>query len=202
MSAARSGGMTAIGILAILAALGAGIRGVLTILQGGALAVLGNAAGGQAASDAATFGTLYAVFGATGIVAGLVLLAGGIGVLKVAPWGRYLMLGAAGLGVFNNVGRLFVLEEITLAGFMGLAFSIVVIVLFMMPDWKDAFSRRAVIDVSSAPLAVERRKNPQPNPNVAQNATPAESARIPGFAMMPVKEPPKNSAPDDGRSAA
>jgi hypothetical protein len=140
--------MLTIGILNIVfGALGAIICG-LVVLAGGVVAAggagleseLGAEADGAGAMVAAGGGIIM-VIGLVGLACWTLLFASGIGVLKLAPWGRTLSIICGVAGVLLNGSSLvmngFQLNLVTLAS---LVYCGLLVGLFMKPDWKAAFS--------------------------------------------------------------
>lgn len=122
-------------ILSALALLGSTMIAAL----GGALATQGETGplGGLVAGGGAVLTVLSL---ASLAVAGL-LVAGGIGILQMQPWGRKLSLAHAWAAVVINVVHLLI------GGFSGalcqlvaLIYPVVLLVLLNQPDWKAAFS--------------------------------------------------------------
>ncbi|MGE0609180.1 MAG: hypothetical protein AB7O62_18960 [Pirellulales bacterium] len=75
---------------------------------------------------------LLIVYGVASIVVSLLMIAAGVGVLRMLPWGRTLSLVVAVL--FIAAG----------GGVIGVAYSVPVIVCMMKPEWKAAFAPRPV----------------------------------------------------------
>jgi hypothetical protein len=138
--------MTTIGVLNLVFG---GLRtfgALLTILAGGGMAVLGTAAsqnGGDGAEVAAAGGAIIG-FGFFSLIIGITLFIAGLGVLKVAPWGRTLSLAAASLAVVSTLGQAVFLEAFGIGTFLGLIYPGVLFFLFFQPDWKVAFSGDAM----------------------------------------------------------
>lgn len=139
MNTQRTGGMTAIGILNIIFGVLRCLGGALIILGGGLLAGLGASSGEAAGQEVAVAGGLAAVLGLVAFANGVLLLIGGIGVLKVASWGRLFSLAAAALSVVITLG------DGMFSGFgfgtlIGLIYPAVLFYVFFQPEWKAAFS--------------------------------------------------------------
>jgi len=148
MNTQRTGGMLTIGILNIVfGAMGAIICG-LVFLAGGVVAAGGAGLEGELGAEAEGAGAMVAagggiimLIGLVGLVCWTLLFASGIGVIKLAPWGRKLSIICGVVGVLLNGSSLvmsgFQLNFLTLAS---LVYCGLLVGLFMKPDWKAAFS--------------------------------------------------------------
>ena len=142
MNKTRTGGMIAIGVLNLIFGAFACIAAALMVLVGGGLAALGAAASENVAEgqQVASAGGAVALLGLFSFTIGAMLFIGGIGVFKVAPWGRGFSLAAAALAIVNNLGQAVILSAFGVGTFLGLIYPIVLIICFMRADWKAAFS--------------------------------------------------------------
>jgi hypothetical protein len=151
MNQTRTGGMTAIGILNIVFGCIGCLFALVTVLGGGLLTALGTAAGESGAETGAEFaagggevaaaGGAIMLFGLFGLAVGVILFVAGIGVMKVAPWGRSLSLAAAALAIVSNIGKAVILSAFGIGTVFGLIYPAVLIFCFMQPGWRAAFSR-------------------------------------------------------------
>jgi hypothetical protein len=147
MYKAPPAGAQVIGILNILFGVLGAFPWLLVLLGGGALALLGGAAATQGGDAAVGGGVVGAVGGlvmllaVVGMALSALLLASGIGVLKLAPWGRTLGLVYAIAALVLNVVNLFVSGFASLpCNLLALVYPIVLLVVLNQQDWKDAFS--------------------------------------------------------------
>lgn len=149
MSNQRSGGMTTVGVLNIVfGAIGA-LFSFLLIVGAGFLAA-GSAAmvaeGGaefQGVAEAgAAFGGIVMLVAFIALIANVVLVTSGIGVLKMKPWGRKLAIFCGGaialLNMLSLIGG-FSIFNIGLAVYGG-----ILVWLFNKPEWKAAFSGKSI----------------------------------------------------------
>ena len=96
----------------------------------------GAAAGGLVAGA----GIILAILSLAGMATSILLIAGGVGILKMAPWGRTLSLLFAWITIALNVVQLLVSGFSTvLCNLLGVVYPIVLLVLLNQPDWKSAF---------------------------------------------------------------
>jgi hypothetical protein len=136
--------MTAIGVLNIIFGTIGALLSLLVVLGGGLLAAGGAAmeagAGGEAegmGTMAAAGGGLIMIIGVVALIAWGALAVSGIGVLKLAPWGRMLTIVCGVALVLLNVISLmqgFSVMNVIFAAYGGL-----LVGLFMKADWKAAF---------------------------------------------------------------
>jgi hypothetical protein len=142
MEHTRTGGMITIGVLNLIFGGFRTLGALLTILAGGGIAALGAAAshnGGEGGQVAAAGGAIIG-FGVFSLIIGATLFVAGIGVLRVAPWGRTLSLAAASLAVVSTLGQAVFMDAFGIGTFIGLIYPGVLFFLFFQPDWKVAFS--------------------------------------------------------------
>ena len=145
MNMQRTGGMTAIGILNIVLGAIGSLLSLLVVLGGGLLA-----AGGAAASSSgdtsgaggamAAGGGLIAIMGLVGLACWGMMCFSGIGVLKLAPWGRTLSMVCGGF-----IAALMVLSMVTSGTFsimntLFMCYGAMLVYMCMRPEWKQAFS--------------------------------------------------------------
>ncbi len=147
MANQRTGGMTAVGILnLILGALGTLIA-LMVVVVGGLFAAGGAAlgsetAGAEAAAEMAFAGGGFLMLIGIAILAvNLMLLISGIGILKVASWGRTLSVSSAALGIICYGADLFLSGPGLFTAF--LIYCVVLMVMFVTPGWRAAFSSEA-----------------------------------------------------------
>jgi hypothetical protein len=155
MQTQRTGGMTAIGILNIIFGSLGSIMSLLVIVGGGIFAALGgagmaadNQGGGDSGAGAvAAVGAIVLVIGVLMLLCNVLLMVAGIGVLKLAPWGRILSMVGGGamalLGVLSMIGGDFGLMTIFMVGYGGM-----LVGLFCKTEWKAAFSTQDGQDLS------------------------------------------------------
>ena len=124
MSASRTGGLTTIAIFNIVIGSLGTLAALLVVVGGGLLAIGGAAMESELGADAdgmgaaaAVGGGIILVLGLVGVVAWSMLAVSGIGVLKMAPWGRTLSIICGVLLVLVNGVSL--LQGV---GFLNLAF--------------------------------------------------------------------------------
>ncbi|MCI0363277.1 MAG: hypothetical protein L0Y44_05075 [Phycisphaerales bacterium] len=142
MNNQRNGGMTAIGILNIVFGGIGTLLSLLAVLGGGLLAAFGTAAQSQGATNAAgatATGGLVMVVGFVLLLCWLGLMVGGIGVMKLAPWGRTFSMWCGLVIALLNVYAL------VTGGFnpftaVCLLYGGIVFAMFNTPAWKAAFS--------------------------------------------------------------
>ena len=150
--------MTAIGILNIVLGAFGSLNSLLLVLGGGVVAAVGGAAAADGAAEgsaAASMGGIMMLIGFVALACSAGLVGAGIGVLKLAPWGRTLSIFCGGGMALLNV------ITILTGGFglMTLAFlgyGILLVALFHQPQWKSAFcstqSPADVIDLNKDQL--------------------------------------------------
>jgi hypothetical protein len=140
-SSSRSSGMTAVAVLNIVLGAFGSLSSLLLVLGGGVIAAVGGAAAADGApegSAAASMGGILMLVGLLSMACCVGLLASGIGVLKLAPWGRTLSIFCGGGLALINV--IFILTSGF--GLMTLAYvgyGIALVALFHQPQWKSAF---------------------------------------------------------------
>ncbi len=145
MGTHRTGGMTAIGVLNIIFGALGGLVGLLVVLGGGFMAGGGAMMGAEGSDEAgmmggglAAMGGLVMLLGLGTLTINLLLLIGGIGVLKVAPWGRTLSIAYGALGVLIYGATL--TGGVTLTNVIALGYCLLLLWLFFRPTWKAAFT--------------------------------------------------------------
>jgi|GEM_PF-1476037 len=154
MNKTRTGGMTAIAVLNLV--FGAILALTNLWVMMGLHAVMSRSfAGAEATAAAMTrlgMSLYYVVCGAVAIVAG-------VGVLKVAPWGRILSLAYAGLIIPGYVIDIFlptigessdgglVLGAKIIGSIIGSVFwmiyPVILLIVFQKPSWKEAFKPKS-----------------------------------------------------------
>ena len=145
MNKQRTGGMTAIGVLNIIFGSLGTLLSLLVVAGGGLLAAGGAAMEAELGADAegmggmaATGGAIIVAIGLAGAVTWAMLFIGGIGVLKLASWGRTLCMVCAGalslLTILN-----FTQNGFGLGGMLLIGYSATMVGLFMKAEWKAAF---------------------------------------------------------------
>ena len=153
--------MTTVGILNIVFGGFGALMGLLAILGGGILAAAGGSISSQSGADAQQAGTAAAAGGGMLMLIGFVimvcwamLMVSGIGVLKMAPWGRTLSLACGGMGLALQ------LISIATGGFhfnimslVTIAYCGALVYLCMTPPWKAAFSKSSSSDATMTPSA-------------------------------------------------
>ena len=112
----------------------------------GAIATLGSAAKiaidlGMAGSPAAGPTPMVLAFGLVRVVVSLLLIASGIGVLKMRPWGRTCGIAAGALWILVNLAEPLVLHKPMTGEFVwGSLYSAILLALFLRPGWTRAFA--------------------------------------------------------------
>ena len=154
MSNQRTGGMIAIGVGNIIFGAIFSLFGLLIVLGGGLMAAAGAAEGGEVGSVAAAGGGIMLLVGVAALAINLVLFISGIGILKMASWGRSLSIAYGGLGVIIY-GASLIFGEFSLVTVVTLGYSILLIALFFTPSWRAAFSSSAPESISQPPAASE-----------------------------------------------
>ncbi len=144
MPTQRTSGMTAIGILNIIFGSLWCIGSLLTVLGGGVLAIIGSAAEAETAGQAAAVGGAHALLGLFSLTIAALLFISGIGVLKVAPWGRNFSLAAATLAIVNSVGKAVLLSAFGVGTIIALVYPVILIALFVNPAWKAVFTGQLI----------------------------------------------------------
>ncbi len=220
MNNKRTGGMTTMGILNIVFGAFGTLGSLLIILGGGILAASSGAI--ETGSEiegmgemAAAGGGLFILIGLVSAVFSVMLIFAGIGVLKLAPWGRKLSMVCGGGFIFLNLISLFG-SGFTLSTIIGIAYGGTLLVLCFTESWKKAFAPTSKADdtfpsVASAsapsfaaiPAADEAPGMPSqssPPAHASSSNSPDEhvSTGLPG--MPPPSD--KNKDNDDISSAA
>lgn len=136
MANQRTGGMTTIGILNIVFGALFSLFGLLTIVGGGLLAAGG---AGMEEPDFAAAGGIVMLLGVGALAINVLLLVSGIGVLKVAPWGRSLSIAYGGLGVILY-GAMLAGGNVGLMTIGAVCYSVLLLVMCFTSTWKAAFS--------------------------------------------------------------
>ena len=134
----RTGGMTTIGILNIAFGALFSLVFLLMALGAGFMAAAGNAIGGEDGAAVAAGGGFLMFVGIAAFAVNLMLFMGGIGVLKVAPWGRTLSLACGALGVVVYVA-LIIGNSVSIPYLGMLAYSFLLVGLFFMENWKNTY---------------------------------------------------------------
>lgn len=147
MPTPRTTGMTVIGILNIVFGSLGSLMMVFVVLLGGLFAAGGAQLAGDGTAEgqgvgamAAAGGGLVMLIGLIGLACWMLLLVSGIGILKVAPWGRKLAIvcgvGGIALQALSLVTGGFDLNLMTIAtvGYCGM-----LLYFCMTPPWKAAF---------------------------------------------------------------
>lgn len=141
----RTGGMTTIGVLNIIFGALGGLVGLLVVLGGGFMAgggatmmSDGTAEGDMMTGGLAAMGGFVMLLGLGMLTINLLLLISGIGVLKVAPWGRTLSIAYGVLGVLIYGASL--TGGISAPTIIALGYCLILLMLFFKPTWKAAFT--------------------------------------------------------------
>jgi hypothetical protein len=138
MGERRTGGMTTIGILNIVFGAMFSLVFLMMFLGAGFMAAAGNAIGGEDGAAVAAGGGFLMLVGIAAFAVNLMLLISGIGVLKVAPWGRTLSVASGGLGIVVYAASL--IGNGLPIPFLGmLVYCFVLVGLFFTDNWKNAF---------------------------------------------------------------
>ncbi len=138
----RTGSMTAFGILNIVfGALGT-LMFSLMVLGAGVLTAAGASSTTEEGNMLAMGGGILMLVGVVGLAINVMLLASGIGVLKVARWGRTLSIiyGGLGLGLY---GWSLATSEFSITTVVALGYCVVLLALCFSPGWRAAFSGSA-----------------------------------------------------------
>ncbi len=137
--------MTAIGVLNIIFGALYGLVGLLMVLGGGFMAgggammsTEGSAEAGAMGGGMAALGGFVMLIGIGALAINLLLLIGGIGVLKVAPWGRTLSIayGVLGLLIYGAL----MTGGVHAFNLIAMGYCLVLLLLFFKPTWKAAFT--------------------------------------------------------------
>jgi uncharacterized membrane protein len=142
--------MTTVGILNIVFGSIGALLSVLVVLGGGLLAAAGGAAmGAENGTESAEFGGAVAaggglimLIGIVGIACWTLLVASGIGVLKVRPWGRTLAI-VCGVAIVALNGWGFLQNGFSVFTFGCIVYGGLLVTLMFTSDWKAAFSGEA-----------------------------------------------------------
>ncbi len=147
MARQRTGGMTAIGIMNIVFGAIGTLVCLLVAVAGGVLAAAGGAMEAEMGGEAEGLGTMAATGGAIiagiGLLTGLAwlfLFVGGIGILKLANWGRKMCIGSAGMIVLLTAINFFMQGGVNIVSFAVLGYGITVIALCFSATWREACS--------------------------------------------------------------
>ncbi|MHC4415704.1 MAG: hypothetical protein ACYS0G_10500 [Planctomycetota bacterium] len=152
--------MTTIGVLNIIFGSVGSLIALLVFVAGGIFAAGGVAAGSEGVADAEALGAVGGIVMLIGIATlaiNLLLFISGIGVLKVAPWGRTLSIAYGGLG-FIIYGASLATSGFGLFTASALAYSIILIALCFTPSWKAAFCPTEIADEAPAPESEDVRE--------------------------------------------
>lgn len=138
----RTGSMTAMGILNIVfGALGTLVFSLM-MLGAGILTAAGTSSTTEEGGMLAMGGGILMLIGVVGLAINVMLLASGIGVLKVAPWGRKLSIIYGGLGLVVYGGSL-ATAEFSITTVVALGYCVLLLALCFTPGWRAAFSGSA-----------------------------------------------------------
>ncbi len=222
MNNKRTGGMTTMGILNIVFGAFGTLGSLLIILGGGLLAAGGAAMESEMGAEAEGMGAMAAAGGGLFMLIGLVsavfsvmLIFAGIGVLKLAPWGRKLSMVCGGGFIFLNLFSLFG-SGFTLSTIIGIAYGGTLLVLCFTESWKKAFAPSSKADdtfpsaaSSSAPSFAAIPAADEASGMPSQSSPPAHASNSGGSEEhvstgLPSMPPPsdKNQDHDDVSSAA
>lgn len=137
MDGARTNGMRAIGVASIIIGTMFGLIGLLMAIVGGGFIPFSdqNAAG--------LAGEFVMICGIGTVVANAALVGGGVGVLRVAPWGRGLCIAHAALAGIVY-GAWLIGGDLDMFFVAALVYAGILIWLFYRTSWKDAFTGGAV----------------------------------------------------------
>jgi hypothetical protein len=156
MGKQRTAGMTTIGVLNITFGAYFSLVFLLKILAAGFMATAGNAIGGEDGAAVAAGAGFLLLAGIAACAINLMLFISGIGVLRVAPWGRTLSLVCGGLGVVVYTASL--VGNGFLTPYLGmLAYSFLLVGLFFMENWKNTYCSCESVQLTteSAPASSE-----------------------------------------------
>ncbi|MHC5006861.1 MAG: hypothetical protein ACYTGF_05820 [Planctomycetota bacterium] len=153
--------MTTIGILNVAFGALFSLVFLMMILGAWFMAAAGSAIGGEDGAAAGARGGFLMYVGITAFAVNLMLFMGGIGVLKLAPWGRTLSIASGGLGVIVYAALL--IGSGLMNPYPGmLVYSFVVVGLFFTEKWKNTFcsceSSQPHADLLSTPESQETRE--------------------------------------------
>ncbi len=152
MGKQRTGGMTTIGVLNIIFGTLGCLVFLLMILGAGFMTAAGAAAGGEEGSFIAVTGGIFMLLAIAGFAGNLMLFISGIGILKMASWGRTLGLASGTLGVLVYGGILFGGFSIPMA--VSLVYCGVLAGLCFSSGWKSAFGAGGTaMEATTAPPA-------------------------------------------------
>jgi hypothetical protein len=150
--------MTTIGILNIIFGALFSLVFLLMILGAGFMAAAGTAMGGEEGAAVAAGGGFLMLIGIAAFAINLMLFISGIGVLKVAPWGRTLSIAYGGLGIVVY-GAWLIGGDFSIPMLAALAYCVILIGTFFTPSWKAAFCSSEVTSseatTESAPASPE-----------------------------------------------
>lgn len=133
-----------IGILNLVFGVVGALPWLLLLLGGGLLTALGGAflgAGSAPAGGALGLaGGMVMIIAVIGMALSVLLLASGVGILQLAPWGRTLGLVYAWASVLLQAWTLITSGFGSgLCSLLGLVYPIVLLVVLNRDDWKEAF---------------------------------------------------------------
>ncbi|MHC4209725.1 MAG: hypothetical protein ACYTE6_00660 [Planctomycetota bacterium] len=169
MGKQRTGGMTTIGILNIVFGALFSLVFLLMILGAGFMAAAGSAMGGEEGAAVAAGGGFLMLIGIAAFAINLMLFISGIGVLKLAPWGRTLSIACGGLGVVVY-GVSIVGGDFSIPMLASLAYCVILVSLFFTPSWKATFCSGEQLPMESAPAP------PQEAPEASESDETREAA--------------------------
>jgi hypothetical protein len=150
--------MTTVGVLNIIFGALGSLVFLLMILAAGFLTGGGGVIGGEEGAAMMAGGGILMLIGIAAFAINMMLFISGIGVLKVAPWGRNLCIAYGGLGVLIY-GASLVSGDFSVPTVGALAYCVLLIGLFFKSDWKAAFcstgmpAAAAPEEMSAAPEA-------------------------------------------------
>lgn len=185
MQSTRTGGMTAMAILNIIfGSLGA-VVGLLFLVMGGVMAAGSAAMEAELGAEAEGLAEIGAMGGAIMAIVGIIFIAvcvalfvAGIGLIKMAPWGRTLSI-VCGISLIG-VNVLFMLfGGIGGGSFIGIGYGIILTGLCFSASWKQAYSGHAQAAGSGA----------------STGDFDASLASASGFAGIPMTSSPAASDP-------
>jgi hypothetical protein len=162
MGKQRTGGMTTVGILNIIFGALFSLVFLLMILGAGFMAAAGTAMGGEDGAAVAAGGGFLMILGIAAFAINLMLFISGIGVLKVAPWGRSLSIASAGLGVVVY-GTMLVAVDFSIPMFAALAYGVTLIGLCFTSSWKETFCSSEMTTPVSTPAPPEVSEPSEPS---------------------------------------
>lgn len=144
MSSQRTGGMIALGIVnIILGLLGTGINLLGVLAMGAITALAASDTSGDPVVEGVAASGLFMTLGLLGAaVLWICTIIGGIGIISVKSWGRFLCLACGGIMALTGV-----LSILSGDGFIGPGLMFITgavqIGLLNRPDWKRAFASAA-----------------------------------------------------------